>query len=459
MEVDYLRVAYELSILSFYIGVLIYALPIPWPPLKRWAPRLMIDGFFTAALAALFYGLLSTSDYVARVLGGSWELFQGWLSTAISTLISLKGFVFVITMITSQFPFASAIGSALRPVDRVADIGFITIAWISALMIIVSNFGKALAAIGIALSAVPFRISRSAGAWLLSFVLVFNAGLQVLPSFLATLAEQPGRPDPSELEANGLAIAKLHVIDYTNRGVGGGILYMYNSAGDEWAKYIVSNGLAWDDDFGSTVPVPSRTEVYLALEIDNVRFNLKPYPLHPSDYQGNGTLWEAVVSNKYLVWVGNYTIIYTTGEPQSFTKGGNHASITVYLNSGEYIAFRTPSECSVSVNHSNGLESTSSTWEWMGMTGTLVKYTAKQPGEYTLSLTIDACNRVSPDFGDTENYLERVGKLGTYMDIDFISSILLYYTTIPLLYTFVLFTITTGLARILGGRERLFIKV
>ena len=459
METDYLRIAYELAILSFYIGVLIYALPIPWPPLKRWAPRLMIDGIFISGLSIAFYTLLSVSDYVAHLLGGSWQLFEGWLSTAISNLIAIKGFVFIVTSMTSQLPFAEAIRITLRHLDRVADLSFIVIAWTGALATIIGNFGKALAAIGVALAAVPFRISRSAGVWLLSFMLVFNAGLQVLPSFLATLSEQPGRPDPSELEANGLAFARIHVIDQSGENIGNGILYMYNAEGKEWAKYIVLNGIVHDDKFGNTVPVPSRSPVYLVLEVDNVRFNLRPYPLYPSYYLGNGTVWETTVTNDYLVWVKDYTIIYTDGEIELVERGSDWIYVIVDLEESQYLAVRSPQECGIQLYPSLGLQETRDTWEWNNLKGLVIKYHPITSGEYSLNLTMKECDVISGSLGNTSNYLETVGKLGTYSDIDFISSILLYYTTIPLLYVFVLFTITTGLARTLGGRERLPVRV
>jgi len=98
LETGLLFLAYDLAMLSFFIGVLIYALPIPWYPLKRWAPRLMVDSIIAAILAISFYTLLDVSNFIARILGGSWELFYKWLKTSIGVMIGLKTLVFTIKL-------------------------------------------------------------------------------------------------------------------------------------------------------------------------------------------------------------------------------------------------------------------------------------------------------------------------------------------------------------------------
>jgi len=459
LETDYLLVAYKLAILTFYIGVLLYALPIPWPPLKRWAPRLIVDGIFVTSITFLFYGLFEVSDYVARLLGGSWPLFYAWFQTALTNLLDMKAFVFIIGSIVGQLPFGDAVNVLLRPLDRVVDVGLFVIGWIGAITYIIHEFGKALAAIGIALLAVPFRLSRGAGAWFLSFVLVFNAGLQVLPSFLASIAEQPGGPNPSQLESYGLAFANVDVFGYGNSHIGGGILTLKVDDSDLYANYTIIGSRAYDDYFSSNIPVPSRAPSYYTLEIDGVRVNLKPYPVMPEDYETYGSLWQVTLSTDYIMWVGNYTIVYTNGTFIDYTSENETMTVTARLDSSEYVALRYPVNCQVNVTYDESLRTYASQWNWHGIQGVEIRFLADTSGEYTFNIERGDCQSTRPSFGKTMNYFEIISGLGAFTDINLLSSILLYYATIPLVYVFTLFSITFGIARALGGRDRIPIKI
>ncbi len=456
---DILLVAYELAMLTFFTGILIYALPIPWYPLKRWAPRLIMDSIFIAIIIIMFYTILDMSNFIARILGGSWDLFYKWLKTSIETMISLKALVFIIKILASKYTILEAIKSNLRPLDRAADAGIFVIAWVWGLKLIVRDFGQALAAIGVALMSVPFRIARSAGAWLLSFIIVFNAGLQVLPVFLSTIAESPGRPDPSQLEENGLAFATVYVQDVINSPVGGGIGHMYNPSRKEWGRYHISGGVATASTFGSVLPVPSRTETYWVLEVDNVAFPLSPYPLYPSDYStGPNGIWEAHLRNPFLIWIGNYTIAYTNASIIDVNKSHSLVRVRIETLGSSYFTIRVPSTCNITFS-SNGGDLSVFSWSWAGIYGKAYRLSFSNSSSYTINITINSCKKPNPDLGETFNYLDKVGQLGTFTDIDFIEAFLLYYLTIPFLYTFILLSITAGLARLLGGRDRLPIRL
>ena len=459
MEQGILLLAYNLSMLSFFTGVLIYALPIPWYPLKRWAPRLMIDSLVAAALALSFYTLLGASDMVARALGGSWDLFYKWLKTSTAVVAGMKAFVIAIKLLASKFTILEALKSQLRPIDRLADAGLYVVAWIWGLKLIIKDFGSMLAAIGVALMAVPFRISRSAGAWLFSFVLVFNAGLQVLPVFLSTVAEAPGRPDPSQLEEYGLAFARVLVTDRAGDRVEGGLVHMYNPSWKEWGRYKVDLlGQAVDDHYGGFIPVPTRIDTYWILEVDGVYFPLKPYPLRPTDYTGSGGLWNANLSNPYLVWAGPYAIAYANTTITGVKRVGDTITVSLEAEGPSSLTLRVPKNCNATLL-APGASEKAYTWYWRGLNGIAYEADYGSPGHYNASITIHDCSPHTPDLGSTVNYLDKVGKIGTYTDLDFIEAFLLYYLTIPFLYIFILFAITTGLARLLGGRERLPIRL
>ncbi len=457
-EGDILIVTYRLAVLTFYIGVLIYALPIPWRPLKKWAPTLIIDGLVAAGMAAGFYAILGASDKIAHALGGSWQMFEQWYSAVLGFVIGVKTMIFYIETVLAPFGLADVLDKLFNPLNKVADSAIVVIAWITVLYIIVTYFGKALAAIGIALMAVPFRVSRSAGAWMLSFILVFNAGLQVMPSFISQLAEAPGGPDPSRLETLGLAIANVAIVDWGGRPVKGGLVHLMVED-EEVARYKVSGGYVWDDQFGSYIPIPSRTPSGYILEVDDVYFHMEPYPTPTYYYDSEGSLWVATLSNDYLLWIDDgYVIAYTNGGFYSHTVNNGSHVINVYLDEGEYIAVRSPVTCTVNLV-SSGLELETFTWSWKGVDGLGWKLVADSSGSYNVTVQVVECGSVIPDLGSTTNYIESVASIEDYAEWNLITAILLYYVTIPLFYVFILFSVTFGLARFLGGRDRFPIKV
>lgn len=458
MEADYLLAAYKIAMFTFYLGVLLYALPIPWPPLKRWAPRLLADSILAAGLSIAFYSLLEASDYIARLLGGSWPLFYTWYRESLGSLLSMKAFIFIVESITGQLPFGDAVRVVLRPLDRVVDVGLFVAGWIGAITYIVQDFGKALAAIGVALISVPFRISRGAGAWLLSFILVFNVGLQVMPSFLSSIAEQPGGPDPSGLEEMGLAFAQVRVEGY-QAGIGGGILYLKAGDSDITANYTVVAGKAYDTDYGMNIPVPSRVPAYYTLEVDGVRVNLKPYPARPEDYSSHDGLWSIVLRTTYMEWLGDYAIAYTNSSITGLTGGNDTKTITLNMEKGEYLAIRYPSSCSVNITHTGVMTVNEGSWEWRGISGREYRLTAAADGDYNVTVNMEDCGRVRPSLGRTIDYLEVAGGISAFADANLLASILLYYATVPMIYVFTLFSITFGLSRALGGRDRIPVRI
>lgn len=457
MEAGYLLLAYKLSILTFNLGVLVYALPAPWPPLKAWAPRLIADAVLAAALSLLFYTLLGASDWVARLLGGSWPLFYAWYESALTSLMGTKAFIFLLSSVSGTSPLGEAVSVILRPLDRVVDAGLFMVSWVGAITYIVYEYGGALAAIGVALIAVPFRVSRGAGAWLLAFVLVFNGGLQVLPSFLASIAEEPGGVDPAPLEEYGLAYAEVGVSGYQGTPVGGGLLWLRVEGGPA-ANYTVVGGRAYDEYFSSTVPVPSRVPSYYTLEVDGLLFNLKPYPVHPTDYAGSGPIWAVNLSNNYLVWLRDYVIAYTDDGFTGYEASDSTYTVRVRLGEGRYMGVRVPDACRVSVKGGEGLDASRGGWEWLGVEGVEYRYTARVPGEYSVTVSVEECGEVRPRYDNVVSYFSAVSGFGAFGDPNILASLILYYVTIPLLYIAVLFSIAYGVARLIGGRERLPVK-
>ncbi len=455
---DVLLVAFKLGVLTFYIGVLVYALPIPWRPLKKWAPMLIWDGIASAMLSMLFYFAVEASNEIASMLGGSWTFFNYWASTASTVLLSVKSILVAVSAVLSSLKMGTVSKLIVSPIDKVVDVGLVTVFWIMGLGYFVQKFGLLLAAIGVALYAAPFRATRGAGAWLLAFYLVFNAGLQVMPSFMAAVAEQPGRPDPGKLEEHGLALARLRVEDWRNEPVSG-ILEIHVS-GEAAARLRVNSGYASDPITGSLVAVPSRSPVHVYLVVDGVMTALSPYPLTPSDYEvSDDGIWSATLRASSLLWLGDYLILATTGSLAGVEEVNETAwIIEVSLEAGDAVIVRYPSACDVYLE-AEGLDESMSNWVWAGIAGEEVRLEAGEQGVYEVFLVKEGeCPPVSPDV-QAKSYISWAADLGSFKDIHVVAAYMLYYTTVPFLYVFVLFAATAGLARALGGRDRLMVRI
>ncbi len=187
---DLLEISFYLSILTFYLGTLVYALPIPITGLKRWGPRLISDAFYVASLTLMFYTILNAAKYIANVLGANWLSFYGFLTGQIAGQLSL---VFGLTTLTKFVnpklaPIVSKIVSSL--VSKLLTSIYIT-SFLYVLGLVIQKSYAALAALGIVLMSVPFRIARGAGAFLLAFSLVFYVALPLYPQFFSYIVIPP----------------------------------------------------------------------------------------------------------------------------------------------------------------------------------------------------------------------------------------------------------------------------
>ncbi len=455
-EADALLIAYRLSILAFYIGVLIYALPIPIGGLKRWAPTLMGDAVLAAILSLAFFYILDASNYIAGILGGSWELFSAWYRDAFSAVVGIKTILITLYTIPDPTGISDAIASMLAPVDKAVTAALIFLASIGGLGELVVNYSPLLAAIGVGLYAVPFRLTRSAGAWLIAFALVFNAGLQVLPVFISTIADAPESPvNPPEI--GNVVFAEVRVVDNYGNPIRGGILHVYNETWSEVAVYLVdSEGYAISSSGERTISLPD-SNIYIDLELNGILFPTYPSPITPDDYNQEGSTWSLEITAPDILWSpGPYMIVYTTGYPYDAVISDTSAEFTVELYLNHYIEAAYPVGCSINL-YSDELEASQYTMEWRGID---VEYYTLYPhsyGLYTVEAYADPCNLdITPDV-EVKDYWQPTDI--NFVDYNLLAAFILYYFTIPLLYIFLLFAATMGVARLLGGRDRLQVRV
>ncbi len=179
---DMLYVAFLTAILTYHIGILLYAIPYPSRALKRWGYVLINDGIMAGFLIA-FYGLIvKLADYIIHVLGLSVEKGINLVNAALNE----AAWVVYVTKLSAAllpYPLSGIANSFLGPVVALANGVLVS----SMLMILIGALGiegkPLLVAAAALLYAVPFRAGRSVGASLLAFSIVAPVAIALFPSW------------------------------------------------------------------------------------------------------------------------------------------------------------------------------------------------------------------------------------------------------------------------------------
>ncbi len=181
---ELLALALNLAVLTYFIGVLIYALPIPLRSFKRWGARLIVDSITAATIIASYNLLLATGNTVLQALGYDWPSFYQWLTLRTSALVgTYVGFNYLGVFIKkTDYAFLTT------PLNMAVT--YITLA-LSALKVIyflsslVINFREELITLGVLLYSLPFRVGRGVGAFLIATSIIFYVGFPVMPAFVS----------------------------------------------------------------------------------------------------------------------------------------------------------------------------------------------------------------------------------------------------------------------------------
>ena len=200
----FLIYAFYLAGLTYFLGVLFYALPIPVEGVKRWGPTLIKDSIYSLVWLSIYNDVIYLAKYILYLLGFSWTGY-------------FDSIYLMATAITAQFVFLEIMKSMIAPVTSITSLTTTTTTSSSGIssfiklffgggylnieihqtqtillslyfIIILSDiiyYGMPwLLSLGILLMSLPFRIGRSAGATIISSVLVFYIGLPEMASFM-----------------------------------------------------------------------------------------------------------------------------------------------------------------------------------------------------------------------------------------------------------------------------------
>ncbi|WP_062662012.1 hypothetical protein [Aeropyrum camini] len=188
---EFQLLAFKLAMLGFYLGTLLYAAPLPVASIKRWASVLIEDSLTAALLALTAAALLAVSSYIQLLIGGSWPQLDAWLLDAAVFAAFLKALSSIVTSLPDPLealkPVASAAASVMDELSWGITLLVATVLGVKYLL----GYSEILLGVGVLLYAIPFRLAKPAGAWLIAFVIVFNAALPALPLFVETLGDAP----------------------------------------------------------------------------------------------------------------------------------------------------------------------------------------------------------------------------------------------------------------------------
>ncbi len=194
-SLELLRIAFALSVLSYYIGTLLLALPVPIRGVKRWGAKLIVDGLYATILMFAVTLLFEFTDKFMASLGASFDEITASIRN--KYLETLFVFMLTKTIATLASKFSLKMVSSLLNVYASMLATVITILNLLIVLLVLGWLGRSiLVPLGLVLMALPFRIGRSAGASLIAFTIASSVLLPLFPHWLDlvyTLTPLPGQ--------------------------------------------------------------------------------------------------------------------------------------------------------------------------------------------------------------------------------------------------------------------------
>jgi len=192
-----LLISVSLAGLTYALGALIYALPLPLRGVKKWAPLLMNDAILTFVMSIMYSTIIYSANAVFNVLGVSREklvsdiaaiannvarlyLFFKMVKSFYDALFSLKIFGFplgkVIEALYQLFSGVQPVGNwassfTLELLVMVFKFGAYSWTFVYIVCVVSKLFMPFLLAIGTMMLGIPFRVTKSAGASLIGLAL------------------------------------------------------------------------------------------------------------------------------------------------------------------------------------------------------------------------------------------------------------------------------------------------
>ena len=493
-----LLISSALGILTYVLGVLIYALPIPIRGLKRWGPLLISDGILVFTLSVTFSLILWLMNYVYLVIGANRESLVAdilLIAKSISRLyISLLLLKKIISLVSSSYLLGKLGGNIIAalfsllglawPLQSVLlqpmldlVLGMLRLGvylWTS--LYILSKFGELLSplmiAIGIIMLALPFRIGRLAGANLIGF----SISAYVVTPLIVPLVQLIISYNPSLLQLwnNFINLSKLTA----------DVVYPYGKITDMYGKSLsyvvvhfcdpegVCGAYPTDKDGRYTTvvelggaPYPV-TNMYLdiyGVKNKDKRVDFRYFNVYKSDIIRMNVRFDDVqMIQDYLVLLRRSGDVVVTDskayEAQGYVKVVLKVSGTGKGIISTYGTF-DPSTFSVAASRSFGNITIERT-KWMGGDALHVYFYVSGGGElvFTSKLKVEGTPKITAQgylaskMGLIGNELKEVGKVEDPFALP------LLVTVIPALHLAIVILVGRGIASLISGTSKTIIS-
>ena len=323
--------------------------------------------------------------------------------------------------------------------------------------------------LGILLLAIPFRLARWAGAFFISFALVFFVGMPLLPLFVSTFSPSSIDTIPYSLqgEAN-VVFFEGRVVNRYGEPLRGGQLVFTDKNGRELASYIISL-----DGVVKALPpeggIPLGREVYPYIVIDGVKLQAHVEPPLSSIEEKAGYM-TGVVKLTFIavdvVWSPQpYTIIVLEdkcGEARVNTRTSNIFNATIHPATSCSLLIAHPEKSLVRVhvytNKTVIAPALNTTSMWGGQEFRITRFTLESGENYYLYVSII---KHSGDPGvriPSKGYMEKY--FGGALDIRrldiILANFLVSWIILPVSYYILLISVTSSLAYVIAGaRDRI----
>lgn len=446
---DFLAIAFYLSVLSYVLGTLLKALPVPFLSVKKLGRMLINDGLFSAVLVFLYNTILRAMEYIGSVLGVNWASFISWLNERINILIGLAAALRILGTYMEKAGFRFLVSSFISPLANLVVSCLMSLIFIFVFSIILLSSYKVLVAVGIALYAVPLRLTRSVGATIMAIAMVFTLGLPLMPVFTSTIYHSTVYQQVPISYREPMCSAEIRLTSSIGGQVGYAIIEGYDPAtGDRLYRYLFDeNGFlrVTRNDYG----FPCRSHVIQVSVADNTYVAT----IDVAEEYLNKTLAlpdiVALAPNRFILLPPEGVTVV------SFNK------INVSLYVVELIA-NTSSIIRIYVESSDGLHvllnnaevnsEEVTTVDWNGVSFKVYTYSIP-PGTSTLNISLHYYKTTKPEVL-VEPFIAYAMQVDTfsfeavlaYMIYGFIELVVL-----PIVYLSILLAVSISVARLLGG--------
>lgn len=183
-----LELAFYLSALGYFLGIVIRALPLPFVSLKKLGSALVSDSVFSMVLIFSFRLISYSIEYFGSILGADWELYNSYMMDRIGILTMYFAMLKSITAFLGSTPLGGYVNGLISPLTSMVTASLVSTITLLVTGSVVRTLADRLIALGILLHSIPFKLTRPVGATLIATAIVFSIGLPLMPYFVTQIA-------------------------------------------------------------------------------------------------------------------------------------------------------------------------------------------------------------------------------------------------------------------------------